>query len=154
MRLIDIDVYCATICRCNRRLCDREKCPIWNAPTAYDINKVVREIRERSREYNSGVRLHGKPEQMLTDEAVEIVKQGNVVNDDYGDNRWIDARYEVPSTNRYILLSFSNIPMPAIGRYELDENGGAFYIEDEDESCVTFGAFVNAWMELPERYKG
>lgn len=206
MRLIDVDVYCAIICRCNRRFCDREKCPIHNAPTAYDIDKVIKELRERSREYNSGVRLHGKPEEMITDEVIEIIKKGNVSDDVcewhcdeygrwhtechyladndpleytycpycgkkikvvtgespdtditekyFGDKEWIDVRYKVPDTNRYILLSFSNIPMPAIGRYELDENGGAFYIEDEDESCVTFGAFVNAWMELPERYKG
>ena len=47
MRLIDVDVYCATICRCNRRECDKAKCPIHNAPTAYSVDKVVEEIAER-----------------------------------------------------------------------------------------------------------
>ena len=51
---------------------------IEDMPTAYDVDKVVEELRERSREYNSGVRLHGKPEEMITDEAIEIVKQGGV----------------------------------------------------------------------------
>ena len=50
-------------------------------PTAYDVHKVTEELRERSREYNSGVRLHGKPEEMITDEAIEIVKQGGVSDD-------------------------------------------------------------------------
>ena len=50
-------------------------------PTAYDIGKVVEELEERSKEYNSGVRLHGKPEEMLTDDAIEIVKQGGVSDD-------------------------------------------------------------------------
>lgn len=185
------------------RLTDIQELPV------YDVDKVIETLKERSIEYNSGVRLHGKPEEMITDEVIEIVKQGDVSDDvcqwsysaqkgkwtsdrhkvvfdgdiacdwNYcpycgkkikevteespdtditekylGNKEWIDVRCKVPDTNRYILLSFSNIPMPAIGRYELDENGGAFYIEDEDESCVTFGAFVNAWMELPERYKG
>lgn len=44
-------------------------------PTAFDVDKVVEQLEERSKEYNSGVRLHGKPEEMLTDEAVEIVKK-------------------------------------------------------------------------------
>lgn len=44
--------------------------------TAYDIDSVIEQLKERSKEYNSGVRLHGKPEEMLTDEAIEIVKRG------------------------------------------------------------------------------
>lgn len=47
-------------------------------PTAYDIDKVVEQLKERSKEFNSGLRLHGKPENMLTDEAIEIVKAGNL----------------------------------------------------------------------------
>lgn len=33
-------------------------------------------LKQRSKEYNSGVRLHGKPEEMITTEAIEIVKSG------------------------------------------------------------------------------
>ncbi len=47
-------------------------------PTAYDADKVVEQLKERSEEYNSGVRLHGKPEEMLMDEAIEIVKGGGI----------------------------------------------------------------------------
>lgn len=47
-------------------------------PTAYDTDKVVEQLEDRSEEYNSGVRLHGKPEEMLTDDAIEIVKSGGV----------------------------------------------------------------------------
>lgn len=46
--------------------------------TAYDVDAVVEKLKRRSKEYNSGVRLHGKPEEMLTDEAIEIVKGGGV----------------------------------------------------------------------------
>lgn len=45
-------------------------------PTAYDPDKVVEQLKKRSKEYNSGVRLHGKPEEMITTEAIEIVKGG------------------------------------------------------------------------------
>lgn len=47
-------------------------------PTTYDVNKVVKQLKERSKEFNSGLRLHGKPEDILTDEAIEIVKAGGL----------------------------------------------------------------------------
>ena len=45
-------------------------------PEAYDIEKVVSALKERSEEYNSRIRLHGKPQEMLTDDAVYIVTNG------------------------------------------------------------------------------
>ena len=51
---------------------------IKNQPTAYDVDKVVEQLEDRSKEYNSGVRLHGKPEEIITNEAIEIVKGGEV----------------------------------------------------------------------------
>lgn len=39
------------------------------------IKELISRLEERSKEYNSGVRLHGKPEEMLTHEAIEIVNQ-------------------------------------------------------------------------------
>ena len=57
---------------------DAVKDVINNMPTAYDPDKVVEQLEDRSEEYNSGVRLHGKPEEMLTDDAIEIVKGGGV----------------------------------------------------------------------------
>ena len=47
-----------------------------SVPTAYDVDEVVDKLKQRSKEYNSGVRLHGKPEEMITTEAIEIVKSG------------------------------------------------------------------------------
>nr|DAM43383.1 MAG TPA: hypothetical protein [Caudoviricetes sp.] len=49
-----------------------------SVPTAYDVDKVVEKLKRRSKEYNSGVRLHGKPEEMITNEAIDIVKGGGV----------------------------------------------------------------------------
>lgn len=45
-------------------------------PEAYDIESVVTALKKRSEEYNSGVRLHGRPQEMLTDDAVYIVRAG------------------------------------------------------------------------------
>ena len=55
-----------------RNLCKEVK----SVPTAYDVDAVVDKLKQRSKEYNSGVRLHGKPEEMITTEAIEIVKSG------------------------------------------------------------------------------
>ena len=65
--------------------------------------------------------------------------------------RWIPITERVPEDDRYIMLSFANnYPLLAIGRYE----GGAFYEGDCDEPCSRYGFSVNAWMELPEAYRG
>lgn len=60
-----------------RQITDAFCLDIDEQPTAYDIDNVVEQLKERSKEFNSGLRLHGKPEKMLTDEAIEIVKAGN-----------------------------------------------------------------------------
>lgn len=80
MRLIDADGVIEEIKR-NKLLAKEpaaERCMeiIKNAityvePPGYDVDKVVEQL-----EYNSGVRLHGKPEEMVTNEAIEIVKAG------------------------------------------------------------------------------
>lgn len=68
-------------------------------------------------------------------------------------NDWIPVEEELPETDKYILLSFSNFSIPCVGRYEEDENGGAFYVGDDDETCVSQDMFVNAWMNLPDPYQ-
>lgn len=60
---------------------------------------------------------------------------------------------EWPKTDEYILLSFANFSIPIVGRYEEDEEGGAFYIGDETETCVSQDLIVNAWMPLPAPYR-
>ena len=75
MRLIDVDLYCATICKCNRRECDKAKCPIHNAPTAYDVDKVVEELEEYL--INYGVPKKSRIHQRI----IAIVKQGGIGKD-------------------------------------------------------------------------
>lgn len=68
--------------------------------------------------------------------------------------QWIPVEEKLPEQNKYILLSFDNFSIPQVGRYEEDEEGnGAFYLGDEEETCISQLLFVNAWMELPEQYK-
>lgn len=75
MRLIDADKLKKQMhCEYSDDLGILEK--IDEQPTAYDVNKVVKQLKERSKEFNSGLRLHGKPENMRTEEAIEIVKAG------------------------------------------------------------------------------
>ena len=81
-------------------------------------------------------------------DAIEIVKQ----EEEQYNNGWISCS-EPPKTSDYILLSFSNFSVPMVGRYEENEDGGAYYIGDEDKSCVSQDIFVNAWQPLPEPYQ-
>ena len=82
------------------------------------------------------------------DKAIEIVKQ----EAEQYNNGWIPCS-EPPENDRYVLLSFENFSVPMVGRYEEDENGGAFYVGDDYETCVSQGMFVNAWMNLPAPYQ-
>ena len=77
----------------------------------------------------------------------EIIDQQATVKD------WIPVDERYPDTDDYILLSFSNFSVPVVGRWEEDENGGAFYVGDDEESCVSHGLFVNAWRVLPKPYR-
>lgn len=56
--------------------------------------------------------------------------------------------------NDYILLSFANASIPCIGQYVMDEDGGAFHDGDDERTLNSYGLIVNAWMPLPESYRG
>lgn len=74
---------------------------------------------------------------------------------DEKENGWIPVSERLPETDDYILLSFTNYSIPLVGRCERDKDGsGIFYTGDDLISCLGNDLFVNAWMELPERYKG
>lgn len=66
---------------------------------------------------------------------------------------WIDINDDTPPKDEYVLLSFDNYSMADIGRYEENDEGGAFYPGDEETSYVSFGIIVNAWRPLPEPYR-
>ena len=48
-----------------------------------------------------------------------------------------------------VLLSFNNAIDPDIGEYRQDDDGGAFYVGDTDDTYVGLGLIVNGWMPLP-----
>lgn len=82
-------------------------------------------------------------------EVHQIIKE---VEKEYSDG-WIPCSERLPENDKYILLSFENFPHPEIGRYKGDEDGGAFYIGDDTETCISQDLIVNAWQPLPEPYK-
>ncbi len=67
--------------------------------------------------------------------------------------RWIPISEKLPENNKEVLLSFENLETTAVGRYEEDEEGGAFYLSNDTITCSNQGMFVNAWMPFPEPYK-
>lgn len=69
-------------------------------------------------------------------------------------SKWITITERTPEDESYILVSFENATMVDIARYEEDDEGGRFYPGDDDEAYSKYGIYVNAWMPLPEPYKG
>ena len=84
---------------------------------------------------------------VLKEKAVEDATDTNVPGN------WIPISERLPEDESYILVSFENFTLPDIARYEEDEEGGAFYPGDEEESYSSYGLFVNAWMPLPKPYR-
>lgn len=66
---------------------------------------------------------------------------------------WIPIDERVPDDDRYILISCANYPLPTIGRYEGNNEGGNFFSGDDDEPLKKAGLIVNAWQELPKAYR-
>lgn len=88
-------------------------------------------------------------------DLVEICAELQKLIDDLDSCMWNPVEESVPTDGRYILLSFENFTLPVVGRYQEEEDGsGAFYVGDDDISCLNYGLFINAWMEIPKRYKG
>lgn len=53
----------------------------------------------------------------------------------------------------YILISLENFTIPLIGRYRVDDKGGAFYLGDDEEPASRHDFMVNAWMPLPAPFR-
>ena len=70
------------------------------------------------------------------------------------ETQWIPCSEKMPEDEYYILVSFENSTMPDIARYEENDEGGTFYPGDDEKSYSSYGLIVNAWMPLPESYKG
>ena len=131
------------------------------------INKSVEESQKMYFE-DLKSRLQQLLEQEVTGETLSDVGEGiNIAIkevqelleefdefDNNNDMRWVPCITEkYPESGKYVLLSFANFSVPAVGRYEEDEEGGVFYIGDKDESCVSQDMIVNAWMPLPMCYE-
>ncbi len=129
--------------------------------------KFAAEILEKNRKkYINNFYFYGTDRKKIYfDDALSIIQDiayqeptfkevlDEAVNDLKKDASWIPVTESLPDSSRYILLSFENYPVPAIGRCETDEDGNsAFYLGDDYRPLVKIGVFVNAWMELPEQY--
>lgn len=132
------------------------------------INKSIEESQKMYLEDLKNNRLQGLLEQEVIGDTVsdigvginlamtavqELLEELNEY-DNKNNTRWIPCITEqYPENGKYVLLSFANFSVPCVGRYEEDEEGGAFYIGDDDESCVSQNMIVNAWMPLPKCYQ-
>ena len=50
--------------------------------SAYDIDRVVEELLALNKNYNDGINLYEEVAEIPTEEAIKIVKQGGVSNND------------------------------------------------------------------------
>lgn len=104
--------------------------------TEYHVGKAV--IKDRS---------------LLADAMEKLARYEDAEeNDRLG--QWIPCSERMPEEEEYILLSFANYTGLDIGRYENDGENDKFYPGDDEKSYSSYGIFVNAWMPLPEPYRG
>lgn len=114
------------------------------------LEKILGEIEENKLDTNKyrGANLKAAAKQWNNgmDSASRIIRSH------MEDDGWIPADMP-PENDRYILLSFANFSLPLVGRYEADGDGGAYYVGDDDKSCISQDMVVNGWQELPEPYR-
>ena len=65
----------------------------------------------------------------------------------------VEDTERTPEDESYVLVSFSNFPLPDIARYEENDEGGTYYPGDDEKSYLNYGLFVNAWMPIPKPYR-
>lgn len=59
---------------------------------------------------------------------------------------------DYPKDDRLILMYFDHTDIPVVGRYHgNEEDGFAFYDENDDRPLASLGWFVNHWIPLPEK---
>ena len=98
----------------------------------------------------------GRYKEIANMEAVDIcygMKVAKKIIRNHMNDGWLPVEEKVPDSGIYIFLSFTNFTLPMIGRYEKGSDGGAFYIGDEEETCVSQDLYVNAWRPLLEPYR-
>ena len=85
-------------------------------------------------------------------EAIKLVQK---LNAEEKRHSWIPVEERLPEEDEYVLMSFENLSLPIIGRYEKDnDGGGAWYAGDDGcDTCSSQDLFVNAWMPLPKPYR-
>lgn len=118
-----------------------------------DLERRLRELLEQevigdtASDVGAGIDMALKEVQELLEQFEDESKELS----DQNDARWIPCITErYPKCEGYVLLSFDNFNVPLVGRYE---ESGAFYIDDDEESCVSQDMIVNAWMPLPKPYR-
>lgn len=119
--------------------------------TAYHCGKAV--IKDKNKLSETMKKLAEFEEKEKCGEwldAIELAKIAIALQS----QKWIPASERLPEDESYILVSFENSTMPNIARYEENNEGGTFYPGDDEKSYSSYGFFVNAWMPLPEPYRG
>lgn len=115
------------------------------------FEKIIEQLQELAVQEDAPVYMGDRQvdSYIRCNEAIEVINRTSAEHN----NSWIPVEDRQPDNGDYILISFENCSLPAIGRYEEDNEGGAFYPGDEDESCSSIGLIVNAWQPLPESYQ-
>ena len=71
---------------------------IKSQPTAYSVDNVVEELLALNKNYNDGINLYEEVAEIPTEEAIEIVKQGGVAEDEC-EWRIVDRPHNLPIYN-------------------------------------------------------
>lgn len=62
---------------------------------------------------------------------------------------------DYPENDGLILMYFDHTDIPVVGRYQgNEEDGYAFYDENDDRPLESLGWFVSYWIPLPEKGEG
>ena len=124
-----------------------------------ELEKILEEIEKIEKEYicEEHHPLFKMGAAGIASEIKDVIQEhmNGKDKDVLASDAWIPVEEDHPKTNDYILLSFANFNLPLVGRYEGNEESGAFYLGDcdEEDTCISQDLYVNAWQPLPAPYR-
>lgn len=122
------------------------------------LDQILQEIEEKKEKALNIVKIEVDPMEItINREQYKGLRMAEEIIRKHLNDGWIPVYQEMddkdlPNNGEIVLVSFDNFDFPGTARYEKDEDGGAFFMEETDSTYAEFGMIVNAWQPLPARY--
>ncbi len=122
------------------------------------LDQILQEIEEKKEKALNVVKIEVDPMEItIHREQYKCLRMAEEIIRKHLNDGWIPVYQEMddkdlPSNGEHVLISLNDYDFPITARYEKDEDGRRFRLEECYFSQCAFGNPINAWQPLPARY--